>query len=167
MLTEFPESGKFPRSGMHSPSDETRVWKQVIAIIKGNANANTQSLMNSCTLKNHTCASILFYFCLILFNQCYLLLFTHSYLSVVVAYHCAENVPMRNFFWSVFSPVFSPNTGKYRQEKTPYLNTLNVNTFRTHIFIYSNFYLIFLYYVFTYLTPSFPPKLPMRVVVFW
>ena len=43
---------------------------------------------------------------------------------------------------------------------------LNVNTFRTHIFIYSHFYLIFFCYVLTYLAPSFPSTLPM-IAVFW
>ena len=47
-------------------------------------------------------------------------------------YHCVKSVQIRSFFWSVFScirteygdlrsSVFSPNTGKCRPEKTPYL----------------------------------------------
>ena len=64
------------------------------------------------------------------------MLFTHSYLAGVVVYD------------------------------TLLLLKLNVNTFRTHIFIYSHFYLTFSGYVFTYLTSSFPATLPM-IVVFW
>ena len=50
--------------------------------------------------------------------------------------HCLKSVQMRRIFWSVFFPysdwirkftqkisVFSPNTGKYRPEKIPYLDT--------------------------------------------
>ena len=58
MLTEFPESGKFPRSGMHSPSRDSRVRKRVITIIKVNASVSTEPLMNSCALKNYIRASI-------------------------------------------------------------------------------------------------------------
>ena len=38
--------------------------------------------------------------------------------------HCVKNVQMRGFFYSYF-PVFSPNTGKYGPEKTPYLDTFH------------------------------------------
>ena len=120
VLTECPESGKFPRSGMHIPSRDTRVWKRVITIIKGNAGASTQPLMNSCTLNNHARASIfcicilVIFTCVILLKVwCYFLLFTHSYLAAVVVY------------------------------ETLLRFNLNVNTFRPHIFIYSHFYLIF------------------------
>ena len=53
------------------------------------------------------------------------------------AFYCTKNVQIRSFSWSVF-PVFglnteiyevfyefSPNTGKYRPEKTPYLYTFH------------------------------------------
>ena len=133
MLTEFPESGKFPRSGIHSPSRDTRVWKRVITIIKGIASASTEPLMNSCTLKNHVHASIfcirilVIFTCVILLKVwCYFLLFTHYYLAVVVVYDTLLRFE------------------------------LNVNTFRTHIFIYSHCYLIFFVNVFTCLAPSFP-----------
>ena len=33
--------------------------------------------------------------------------------------HCVKSVQIRTFIWS----VFSPNSGKYGPEKTPYLNT--------------------------------------------
>ena len=33
--------------------------------------------------------------------------------------YCVKSVQIRNIFWS----VFTPNTGKYRPEKTPYLDT--------------------------------------------
>ena len=49
--------------------------------------------------------------------------------------HCVKSVQIRSFFWYVFSrigteygdlpcksPLFSPNTGKYGPEKTPYLD---------------------------------------------
>ena len=36
--------------------------------------------------------------------------------------HCVKSVQIRSFLWSVF-PVFSPNTGKYIPENTPYLDT--------------------------------------------
>ena len=120
-MTEFPGSGKFPRSGMHSPSRGSWVWKRVINIIKGNASASAQLLMNSCTFKSHThalifCILILVIFaCVILLKVwCYFLLFTHSYLAVVAV---------------VYDTLLRFN--------------LNMYTFRTHIFIYSQFYLIF------------------------
>ena len=51
--------------------------------------------------------------------------------------HCVKSVQIRSFLWSVFSCIrteygdlrsklFSPNTGKYRPEKTPYLDTFHV-----------------------------------------
>ena len=43
---------------------------------------------------------------------------------------------------------------------------LNLNSFRTHIFIYSHFYLTFFCCVFTYLALSFPVTLPM-IELFW
>ena len=143
MLTEFPESGKVPRIGMHSLSRDTRVWKRVITIIEGNASASTEPLMNSCTLKNHTHASI-FYICiLVVFTYvillkvwCYFSFLNHSYLAVVVVYDALLRCK------------------------------LNMNTFRTDIFVYSHFYLIFFCYVLTYLAPFFPSKLPI-IVVFW
>ena len=79
----------------------------------------TQPLMNSCTLKNHTRASIFCIYILVIFTcvillkvWCYFLLFTHSYLAVVVVYDTLLRF------------------------------NLNVNTFGTHIFIYSHFHLI-------------------------
>ena len=52
--------------------------------------------------------------------------------------HCVKSVQIRSFFWSIFSfirteygeirsivSVFSPNTGKYGAEKTPYLVTFH------------------------------------------
>ena len=119
MLTEFPESGKFPRSGIYSLSRDTQAWKRVMTIIKGDASASAQPLMNSCILKNHTRASIFCIYILVIFTSvillkvwCYFLLFTHSYLAVVVAYDTLLQF------------------------------SLNANTFRTQIFIYSHFYLI-------------------------
>ena len=77
-------------------------------------------------------------FSLFLFAKvwCYFLLFTHHYLAGVVVYD--------TLLWL----------------------ELNVNTFRTHIFIYCHFYLTFFCYVLTYLASSFPATLPM-IVVFW
>ena len=69
MLTECPQSGKFPRSGMHSPFRDTRARKRVITIIKGNASASTQPLMYGCTLKNHNCASMFYIRILIVFTS--------------------------------------------------------------------------------------------------
>ena len=43
--------------------------------------------------------------------------------------HCVKYVQMQGFFWSVFSRIRTeygeilPNAGKYRPEKTPYLDT--------------------------------------------
>ena len=48
--------------------------------------------------------------------------------------HCVKSVQIRNYFWFVFScirieygdlrsKIFNPNTGKYRPEITPYLDT--------------------------------------------
>ena len=54
---------------------------------------------------------------------------------------CVKSVQIRSFFWSVFSriwtdtpylSVFSPNTGKYGPEKTPYLDTFHVVNVKTH-----------------------------------
>ena len=146
-LTEFPESGKFPRSEMHNPSRDTWVWKWVITIIKGNPSASTQPLTNSCTLKNHTLASIfcirilVIFTCIILLKVwCYFLLFTHSYLAAVVV---------------VYDTLLRFN--------------LIVNTLRTHIFISSHFYfntllLLFTFNIFcyalTYLAQSSHPRYP-------
>ena len=128
---------------MRSLSRDTRLWKRVITIIKGNASASKQPLMNCWTLKNHTCTSIfcigilVIFACLIVLELwCYFLLFSHSYLAGFVVYD--------TLLWPM----------------------LNVNTFRTHLFIYSHFYLIFLCYVFTCLEPCFSPMLPM-ILVFW
>ena len=38
--------------------------------------------------------------------------------------HCVKSVLIRSYF-GLYSPVFSPNTGKYGPEKTPYLDTFN------------------------------------------
>ena len=141
-MTEFLDSGKFPRSRMHSPLCDSQVWKWVITIIKGNTSASTQPLMSSCTLKNHTHASI-FCICICVIFTCiillkvwyYFLLFTHSYLAVVLVYYTLLQF------------------------------NLTVNTFHTHIFIYSQFYLIFL--LCSYL---FSPIFPVQVThdsVFW
>ena len=139
-MTEFRKSGKYPQSGMHSLSRDTRLWKRVI---KGNTSASTQPLMKRCTVKNRTstsifCISILVIFtCLILLNVwCYFLLFSHSNLVGFVVYDI--------LLWP----------------------KLNVNTFRIHSFIYSHFYLMFFCYVFTYLELCFSSMLPM-IVVFW
>ena len=51
--------------------------------------------------------------------------------------HCVKSVKIRSFFRSVFSCIrteygdllFSPNTGKYRPEKTPYLDTFHAVNF--------------------------------------
>ena len=105
---------------MHSLSRDTWLWKWVITIIKGNASASTQPLMNRCTLKNHTCTSIfcisilvIFAWLLLLKVSCYFLLFSRSYLAGFVVYD--------TLLWP----------------------KLNVNTFCTQLFIYSHFYLIF------------------------
>ena len=50
--------------------------------------------------------------------------------------HFVKSVQILSFFWSVFSTpnlsVFSQNTGKYRPEKTQYLDTFHpVNTLQT------------------------------------
>ena len=42
-------------------------------------------------------------------------------LSVVIAVQFLKSVQIRSHFWS----VFSPNAGKYRQEITPYLDTVH------------------------------------------
>ena len=46
--------------------------------------------------------------------------------------HCVKRVHILSFFWSIFSriwtgygEIFSPNAGKYRPEKTPYLDTFH------------------------------------------
>ena len=47
--------------------------------------------------------------------------------------HCVKSVQIRSYFWSVFSCIrteygdlqFSPNTGKYGPEITPYLDTFH------------------------------------------
>ena len=36
-------------------------------------------------------------------------------------FHCVKNVQIWSYFWS----VFSPNTGKYRPDITPYLDTFH------------------------------------------
>ena len=47
--------------------------------------------------------------------------------------HCVKSVQIRSFFWF----VFSPNTGKYRPEKTPYLDTFNaVSTLKKDIYFW-------------------------------
>ena len=56
--------------------------------------------------------------------------------SISCGNHCLKSVQIRSFFWSVFSCirteygdllfVFSPNTGKYGPEYTPYLDTFHV-----------------------------------------
>ena len=50
--------------------------------------------------------------------------------------HFVKSAQILSFFWSVFSTpnlsVFTPNTGKYRPEKTQYLDTSHpVNTLQT------------------------------------
>ena len=37
-----------------------------------------------------------------------------------------EKCPNKFFFSSPYFPIFSPNAGKYRPEKTPYLDTFHV-----------------------------------------
>ena len=68
MLPEFPQSGKFSQSGMHSRLRNTRVGKRVITIIKSNASASIQPLLIDCTLKNHTRASIFYIYILVIFT---------------------------------------------------------------------------------------------------
>ena len=41
--------------------------------------------------------------------------------SIIESLYCVKTVQIRSFFW----PVFSPNAGKYRPEKTPYLDTFH------------------------------------------
>ena len=36
-------------------------------------------------------------------------------------WHCVKSIQIRSFFWS----TFSPKTGKYGQEKAPYLETFH------------------------------------------
>ena len=38
--------------------------------------------------------------------------------------HCEKSVQIRSFS-GLYFPVFSPNTGKYGPEKTPYLDTFH------------------------------------------
>ena len=54
---------------------------------------------------------------LVLSNFVGLLYFAPNILSE----HCVKIVQIRSFFWS----VFNPNAGKYRPEKTPYLDTFH------------------------------------------
>ena len=55
--------------------------------------------------------------------------------------HCVKSVQTRSFLWSLFScirteyventkKIFSPNTGKYGPEKTPYLDTFHAVTMK-------------------------------------
>ena len=48
-------------------------------------------------------------------------------------HHCVKSGQIRSYFWSVFS-CFGPNTGKYRPEITPYLDTFHSVHF-TYIWI--------------------------------
>ena len=103
----------------------------------------TQPLVNSCTLKNHNrrsliCIPIVVIFtCVILMKVWrYFLLFIHSYLALIVVYYTLLRF------------------------------NLKVNTFRTHIIIYSHFYLVFFCYVLTYLRPFFPST-SLILVAFW
>ena len=66
--------------------------------------------------------------------------------------HCAKNVQIRSFFWSVFSriwteygeiwsisPYSSPNAGKFGLEKTPYLDiflAVSANTIMKCLILY-------------------------------
>ena len=46
--------------------------------------------------------------------------------------HCVKRTQIQSYFWSYF-PVFSPDTGKYGPEITPYLDTFYaVSTLRCH-----------------------------------
>ena len=40
----------------------------------------------------------------------------------LIEWQYVKSVHIQSFFWS----VFSPNVGKYRQEKTPYLDTFHI-----------------------------------------
>ena len=68
------------------------------------------------------------------FQFLYIEMNVHFVTSRDYVMHCVKNVQTRNFFWSVFTRirteygeihVFSPNTGKYRPEKPPYLDTFD------------------------------------------
>ena len=58
-----------------------------------------------------------------------------AWVSTAIIMHQVKSVQIRSYFWSVFScirteygpylSVFSPNTGKYGPEITPYLNTFH------------------------------------------
>ena len=61
-----------------------------------------------------------------------------AYSSCTNLVHCMKSVQIRSFFWSVLSifglnmeiySAFSPNTGKYGPEKTPYLDLFHVVVF--------------------------------------
>ena len=49
---------------------------------------------------------------------------------ISISVHCVKSVQIQSYFWSIFScigqiSIFSPNTGKYRPEITPYLDTFH------------------------------------------
>ena len=133
MLTEFPQSWKFPRSGMHSPSHDILVLQQVITIIKGNASASTQPLVNNCTIKNHTRASILIsnishsrYFYLSYFTEsftfhffCYLIVFM-SLLFMIFYFYLS-------YKWILFVLTFLLNILCYFYESA------NLRALRAHV----------------------------------
>ena len=47
-------------------------------------------------------------------------------------HHCLKSVQIWCFFWSAFSRVFSPNTGKYGPEKILYLDTFHAVHVKNH-----------------------------------
>ena len=58
--------------------------------------------------------------------------------------HSVKSVQIRSFFWSVFScirteSVFSPNTGKYKPEKTDIFYEMGENSFFLNHFLKSSY----------------------------
>ena len=57
---------------------------------------------------------------------------TNSISLFFQTFHCVKSIQIRSYFWSLFSCIqtpylslFSPNTGKYGLEITPYLDTFH------------------------------------------
>ena len=49
------------------------------------------------------------------------MMLTKHYITKMHRLHCVKSVQIRSYFWS----VFSPNTGEFGPEKTPYLDTFH------------------------------------------
>ena len=63
---------------------------------------------------------------------CLLWIRKHDTLSTLLNdIHCVKSVQIRRFFWS----VFSPNTGKYKPEKTTYFDTFHAVIRRENSFV--------------------------------